>query len=218
MRFEGLVASLACVAAAWAPASWAATAPSSRTAPAVGCSEASPTLPNAPPAAADPTAAHLPAGTLVDLELAETVASKVNERCDTFAIRLVSPIMLDGGVLVPAGTTGLGQVVDAAPSKVMGTPAKLLVAARYIEFNGVRLRLKGLQLGAVGQTRSDVMLVSAFVPYTILLTAFVHGGEIEIPAGTRAQAKLVADLYASTVHVVPAPSAPSTPPDQGSPK
>ena len=162
--------------------------------------------------AATTGAPHVAAGTPIDLELAEALDSKILKRGDKFALKLALPIMLDGKVIVPAGTTGVGQVVDAAASGPLGRPAKLLLAARYLEFNGRQIPLRTLQLGRAGKDNSDTVMAVSFVPYVGMLGMFMHGGEIEIPAGQRAQAKLAADVEAPTptTEVAATPATPST--------
>ncbi len=194
--WSGLCAATLCVVGAAMPA--LAQAPST---PAALSPPAEAGEPAAPPAG--PAAPHLAAGAVVEIELAEVVSSKRVKLGDTFAIRLAAPLQLDGQTVVPAGTPGVGQVVDAAPSGPLGRPAKLLLAARYLEFNGARIALKAFKLGGAGKDTGDVNLVGVLVPVAAPLIFLVHGGEIEIPAGTRANAKLAADVAAPP----PAPTA-----------
>src|SRR5438045_8799029 len=93
----------------------------------------SPSAPITTPPAAP---AHLAAGTPIIVELADTLSSKTQKRGDMFAIRLASPIELDGKVLAPAGSPGVGQVIDAASSGPLGRPAKLVLAARTLAVAG----------------------------------------------------------------------------------
>lgn len=148
-------------------------------------------------------------GVVVDIELAETVSSKTHKRGDTFAIRLISPVTVDGRT-IPAGATGVGQVVDAASSGPLGRPAKLLLAARYLDVEGRRAPLHAFHLGGAGKDESNAILAASIIPVAGLLAGFAHGGEIEIPAGTRGQAKLVAPaLQPAPAAVAAAPSTPS---------
>jgi hypothetical protein len=189
-------------------------------APAHAFAQSDPVAAPAPAAApattpmAAPGVPHVPAGTPVNIELAEALSSKVLKRGDKFALRLAYPIVLDGKVIVPAGVTGVGQVVDVAASGALGRPAKLLLAARYLDFNGKQIPLRTLQLGRAGADNSDTIMAAGFVPYVGMLAMFMHGGEIEIPAGWRAQAKLAADIEAPppAPDAGAAPATPSTPP------
>lgn len=155
---------------------------------------------------AAPSPPRVHAGTPLIIEITETISSKTIKRGDKFTLKLAAPIVLDDRVIVPAGVTGVGQVIDAAPSGALGKPAKLLLAARYIDFNGGQIPLRTLQLGKVGTDKTNTILAISFVPYVGLLGLFMHGGEIEIPAGTIAQVKLVADLDASPPSATPKPT------------
>jgi hypothetical protein len=159
--------------------------------------------------AADPAAAIAPArvvaGQPVIVELAESVASKTHKRGDTFAIRLASPVVVGSTVLIPAGATGQGQVVDAASAGPLGRPAKLVLAARFIEVDGARMPLRAFHLGSAGADNSNTIMAASFVPYVGIFAGFIKGGEIVIPAGSMGQAKLGADFPAA------APAAPIQP-------
>jgi hypothetical protein len=170
--------------------------------PAVSSADPAPTT---PPAPAPPTApppvpvtnpSAAPAGTLLVIELGQTISSKTQHPGDMFPIRLVSAVTAGGVVLIPVGTMGVGEIVDAAPSGALGRPAKLVLAARYLEHDGVKTPLKAMKLGAAGQDKTGEVMALSFVPYVGILGAFIHGGEIEIPAGTYASAKLAAEVAA----------------------
>jgi hypothetical protein len=162
-----------------------------------------------PPAAAVHKVA---ANTLVDLEIAQPISTRTIKRGDMFAIRLAAPITLDGSVLVPAGATGQGQVVDAGKAGLGGKPAKLVLAARYLDWNGQRIPLHGFRWGRIGtgadrQTEANTL---ALVPYAGVLSFLVRGGDIEVPPGAGAQAKLGADINSSgVVQTTPANSPPA---------
>lgn len=162
----------------------------------------------APPAAAPPVNA-VAAGSQVILELVNSVSSKTVKPGDKFPIRLASPIVFDGRVIVEPGATGEGQVVDAAKAGALGKPAKLVLAARYITVNGARLDLRGFRLGAAGKDNSNAIMAASFVPYVGMLALFAKGGEIDIPAGTLGQAKLVADLPLSPAQPSPPAATPA---------
>ena len=146
------------------------------------------------------------------IELSEPVGTSTFKRDDMFRIRLAGPVVLGDRVIIPAGTTGMGQVIDAAPSGMLGRPAKLLLAARYLDVNGTHVPLRAMQLGGAGTDKTGVILAASFIPYVGIFADFMRGGEIEIPAGTLARAKLGADVPAPPAPAV-APAATSAAPD-----
>lgn len=156
--------------------------------------------------------------TLVDIEIAEPVSTRAQRQGDMFAIRLAEPIRLNGQILVPAGVAGQGQIVDAGRAGMLGKPAKLVLAARYLDWNGRRIPLRAFRWSATGVDRDGAVMVLSFVPYAGVLSIFIHGGEIDIPVGARAQAKL-ADQLPADARAAPRPAEPdpASPTSEGTP-
>jgi len=136
------------------------------------------------------------AGTVVMVQLAEPVSTKTHKTGDTFAIRLAAPVVVQGQIVLPAGTMGVGEVDNASKPGLGGKGAKLVLSARSITGpNGAELPLKGLQLGATG--KGHVAAATAlglggigFAPLGFIGIA-LHGGDVTFPEGTEATAKLV---------------------------
>jgi hypothetical protein len=176
--------------------------------------------PAAPPSAPQPVLApaappHLAAGTLVDVQVGEPLSSKTATPGQHFAISLAKPILYDGRVVVPAGVTGQGEVIDAHHAGMAGKPGEIILAARFVDDGGVRISLKAMKLGMVGRDEGDAAMVMSFA--IGLGVAFMQGGEVVIPPGTKATAKLGADVDLSALPPVaaavpPTPAPPSPPP------
>lgn len=153
----------------------------------------------------------VPAGTVVSLEILDTLNSSRNARGDAFAIRVVEAITVDGVVVVPAGIVGRGEVVHAAAARGGGAPGELLIAARSLDLPGPAAPLRGLKLGVTGGDNSGMALGVSLAAGPFAM--FIRGREIEIPAGTRVTAKLAADVTAAP----PVPAVPTVPPSVPSP-
>jgi hypothetical protein len=142
---------------------------------------------------------RIPAGTIVELEFVEILSSKTSKMGQTFSLRLREPIVIDGQTVVPAGAMGGGEVIDASRAGIGGRSGKLIVSGRFLDFQGQRARIRGLQSVLAGKDRSRTAVNTAIlVPYVGFLGTFVQGGEIEIPVGTGATAQLAADFVVST--------------------
>jgi len=156
----------------------------------------------AEPSAA-PTSVRLPAGTPLDVELVDSLSSNTNRMADRFVIRLVTPITQNGAVVVPAGATGEGEVIDAGRAGMGGKEGKLVISARYLDLNGRRVRVRGMSLLGSGTSRVNLATGVLLVPYVNLATPLIQGGEMVMPAGTRAVVKLAENvelpLVAATV-------------------
>lgn len=132
--------------------------------------------------------ACLPAGTLIELELVDRINSFERKRGDRFALRLAQPVQLDGHDVLPAGLNVVGEVVHAQAASAGGKPGELLLAGRFLEWNGRQVPIRGLKAGASGRNNAGIAMAASFAvgPFAM----FIRGREIEIPAGTRMQAKL----------------------------
>jgi hypothetical protein len=137
----------------------------------------------------------IPALTPVSLEIAASVGSKISKTGDTFPIRLAAPIILAGRQVLPAGATGVGEVVHAKKSGGMGAAGELVLAARYLDVGGARMHLRSMHLAVAGKSNIDrvnaLNAASVASPVPIgLIGFFIGGGQILIAAGTPATAKV----------------------------
>jgi len=197
----------------------AAVAQNSATQPGVSTSPAASSVQNPPSSfAATPVqtppsdGVRLPADTMVRIALVDDVNSKDRTRGDKFAIRLAKPIIVDGKMVAPAGAVGMGEVVYAERGGGGGSPGKLVLAARYIDVAGVRLRLKAFQLAAGGESDFREMQVAAeFIGPAVM---FINGHNVEYPSDTRATAKIAEDVVLPVLSLAEAPT--STAPQQQS--
>jgi hypothetical protein len=197
-----LLAALAAVGPAWvcAQTSTSVASPASDATSSVVAPESDTTaaIPAVTLAIAAEECCRIPAGAAVELEIAQALSSAAQKRGDKFAIRLQAPLLHAGAVVIPAGTVGVGEIVHADRSHGGGKPGELLLAARYLEFDGAQIPLRALKFGGQGQDKTKVALgVSMAIGP---LAHFIRGKEIEIPAGTIVTAKLAQDF------LLPSPS------------
>lgn len=123
--------------------------------------------------------------TPVIIALTEPLGSNTNKTGDRFAITLAEPLVVDGQVVLAAGTPGMGEVVHVAPSGLGGRSGEILLAARYLEVGDTKIPLKAFQFAAKGRDTSAGSLWSM---------GLVKGGQVIVPAGARGTAKIAADF------------------------
>lgn len=150
------------------------------------------------------------AGTEVQVELAEPVSTRTRRAGDSFALRLAAPLIVNGQVLLRPGTPGVGEVVTVARPGLGGKAAKLVLSARYLIVEGRRAPLEGLQLAKAG--RNNAMAARAvgltgliFGPLGFVGLA-VHGGNVDLPEGLSATARLSSDVYLPSLGRAQAPA------------
>lgn len=152
-----------------------------------------------PPPATALAKGVIPKLTPAELEIDEPLGSKISKSGQTFAFHLRSPIVVDGREVVPAGTTGQGEVVHAKKGGGSGAPGELVLAARYLDVGGRRLLLRSLHLSSSGTDRiasvHRLAIASAVSPVPVaLLGYFITGGETTIAKGAIAAAKTAVDF------------------------
>jgi|GEM_PF-956477 len=154
----------------------------------------------------------VPAGSPVLLEILDPLTSASAARGDTFRFRLAEPVRLGDAIVIPAGVEGRGEIIHAQRAGSGGKAGELLLAARHLDYAGSPVALRAMKLGGGGTNRTNTSLAVALVtgPFGLL----VKGGNIEIPVGTLAQAKLAdAFMVGEDTTAPPATNSPSTTPD-----
>lgn len=147
----------------------------------------------------------VPALLIVDIEIGAPLNSATSKDGDTFPIRLSSPITVDGHVAVPAGVSGLGEVVHAQKSGMGGGGGELLLAARYLEVDGRRLRLRSFRAARYGKNQTGLAMATTYAFGVFGLA--VKGKNTAVTTGTVAEAK-VAEAFSIPLSVLPRTDAP----------
>lgn len=143
----------------------------------------------------------LTAKTPVLLVFADEVSSKSAVKDAEVRFRLAEDLRV-GEIVVPKGTPAFGEVVHVQKAGLGGRGGELILAARHLDYRGQRIPLRSLKPLATpyaGKNRSDAALAASFIPYAGLMSMFITGGQIVIPAGTEALASVAADTPVSAV-------------------
>ena len=128
----------------------------------------------------------LPALTPVDLIFDQAVSSNEQVNGDRFLLHVAEDVVVDGVVVIPAGSRGEGEVVHAARSRAGGKAGELILAARYVRVGGREIKLRSFA-GGSGRDRTKASLgIAVTLGFPALL---VRGGAYVIPEGTLANAK-----------------------------
>jgi hypothetical protein len=138
-----------------------------------------------------PATRVLPLKSPVLLEFTAEVSSKTAHKGSPVEFLLAEDVLIDGQRLIPKGTPAIGEVIHAQKSGFGGRGGELIIAARYIQHGEQRVSLRSLKPLAgpyAGKNNSDAALAVSMIPYAGLVSLFITGGEIVIPAGTKALA------------------------------
>ena len=169
--------------------------------------QGSPPVP-APPAPAPEPLKHVPAGSPVTIEITDLLSSNGSKQGGAFALRLAEPLVVDGTVVLPAGRTGAGEVVDAQHGGFGGAAGKLVLAARYLTFGDRKITLRAFKFAASGESHVGMSMAATLVSPVGFL---VKGGESIVQPGTRATAKIGEDLDLPALAPAPVAQAATAP-------
>jgi len=135
---------------------------------------------------------NMPVILAVDAQL----TSKTSKIGDTFPIRLIEAVTTSTGeVLIPIGTRGQGEVIHAAKARALGKPGEMILAARYLQCGDTRIPLGHFKFSGRGDDHSTAIMAGVVVGGLVAAPLmFVSGGEMTVPAGTSAHAKITADV------------------------
>ena len=147
-------------------------------------------------------AVTIPVDATVAITVDAPLTSKDSKPGDTFPISVREPLRDAAGAIVLApGSTGAGEVIHAAKAGFGGKAGELIMTARFIQCAGVRVPLGHFRFVAVGRDNAAVAGTTAavasgasvFAPLAGVgsLAAFlIKGGQVRIPAGTPAEARV----------------------------
>jgi hypothetical protein len=163
---------------------------------AAGPALAATTAPVKPPQA--PVRYSVPAGTVVEVALSRAITTRRAKTGDSFPLHLAAPLIVNGQIVLRAGTPGVGEVIESARPGLGGKGAKLVLDARYLIVHRRHIVIDGLKLAAAGHDNSTAAQVVGlggigFAPLGFVGLA-IPGGDVTFPENTKAQASIVANV------------------------
>ncbi|GAB4220417.1 MAG: hypothetical protein Kow001_02250 [Acidobacteriota bacterium] len=148
----------------------------------------SPAAPDLPSAPTQPSPV-LPAGTVLEVRLAERLSTESHRTGDRFRAILDRDVELSDGAVIPRGTMLEGEVTEAvAPGKVKGK-ARLSITLERLMFEGreLELRTNEISLEAEGSAKEDLKQVGIAAAVGTALGA-IFGGKKGAAVGAAAGA------------------------------
>jgi len=145
---------------------------------------------------------NLSAQTLVKVALSKTLDSATAEVGDEVIYRVTEDVMVDGRVVIPAGTTSVARVSEVTAAGRLGKDGRILIDfGSVLALDGTPIRLK-VDERATEKNRSLELAAGASMAGIILLGPvglvggyFVRGKDVQIEANTQ--------FYVETERAVP---------------
>ena len=128
----------------------------------------------------------LKAGTLVNLELTDTIKSNKVKNGQVVNFRVTHDVKVDDKVIIPAGSLAKGQITERKSSSLLGIPGEVAVTIKSITASdGTLIPLSSNSLSDEGQNK---VVVSVVLTLLCLFGFIIKGGQAEISAGSTIQA------------------------------
>ncbi len=130
----------------------------------------------------------IPAGTMIPVRLLQTLSSGTTNAGDSFRIEVLEDIIVDGAVVIPAGSPGSGKVTLAVPARSMGRAGELRVSLDFVHtYDNIPVPVEANEQTAARDTE---LMGKSFVAYVFLgpvglLTLLEKGQNITIPADSQ---------------------------------
>ena len=146
-----------------------------------------------------PGNAYIPQGTLIDAELITGVKSDDSSVHDVAYFKTKQNVIVDGVVVLPAGTVGNAQVTAAKPAGFFGREGRIELRITSIQApNGAIIPLTHDIKKYGGQDERNILylilaIYDAGYQKLAKAAAAYHGDDKEMPAGTRFQVAVDTD-------------------------
>jgi hypothetical protein len=125
--------------------------------------------------------AKLLEGTELPMQLEEPISSKSAKQGDRFTISLVDDVKLADGTILRAGYRGMGEVLDANDSGMLGKTGKLAVRVNYIRVGDQRIKLRASR-DVQGAHNTGVQVGALLLLWPVL--PFIKGKNTQLKKGT----------------------------------
>ena len=137
---------------------------------------------------------ELPAGTEIRVRIAESLSTTQTTAGAPFSGRVMLNVLHSGSVIIPAGSTLRGRVVQVSQGHHLGSPATLRLrpdvvilpdgTAYHLEAEVVDSEAKGTRTGSEGEIQPSSHVVKNSVKYGVGVgTGALVGGELGGPPG-----------------------------------
>jgi len=134
-----------------------------------------------PPSDTRTQTAVLRDGTPVKLKLLQRLYSKTIVAGDPVNFAVAEDVIVDGFVVIPAGSAAIGRVRNAKPARTLGRGAQLGLEMQYAKAGTARVPLRGTATKSGAGKQAETVAIVVMVGISGLIK---HGSEIELPEGT----------------------------------
>jgi hypothetical protein len=115
-------------------------------------------------------------------EKKDTAKKRFTNEGETFFMSVVNDVLVDGIIVIPKGSRGVGEVLTVAGRSGFGKSGKIEIQLNYLEVNDKQYLMEGVHLQK-GKSKAN-MAVAGVIVGGPLAGVFIKGEEADIVAGT----------------------------------
>ncbi len=132
----------------------------------------------------------------------QELSSRTNRQGDRFELVVASDVIVDGHVVIPRGSRGVGEITLLRKKGAFGRSGKLETRVLHVNVGGMNIPLDG-QCGDRGKSGTAATVATAIAAG--VFSAFVTGTSAVIPTGSTMIGYIETDLPVQLAAPVPAP-------------
>lgn len=125
--------------------------------------------------------ATLAEGTELPMRLEDSISSKTATEGDRFTISLTEDVKLSDGTILRAGYRGLGEVIEARKSGMIGRTGKLNIRLNYLKVGDQRIKLRAAR-AAQGNHNTGAQVVTLLFLWPV--APLIKGKSTQLTKGT----------------------------------
>lgn len=108
---------------------------------------------------------------------------RFTNRGEIFYMSVVDDVSIDGAIIIPRGSRGVGEILSVTGRGGFGKSGKIEVKLNFVEVRGKRYEIDGVHLQK-GKGQGNLAAAGVILAGPVA-GIFIKGEEADIPAGTR---------------------------------
>ncbi len=108
---------------------------------------------------------------------------RFTNRGEIFYMSVVDDVSIDGAIIIPRGSRGVGEILSVTGRGGFGKSGKIEVKLNFVEVRGKRYEMEGAHLQK-GKGQGNLAAAGVILAGPVA-GIFIKGEEADIPAGTR---------------------------------
>jgi len=160
----------------------------------------------------DSASVKVPAATLVEVQLLASVDSAKSEVGDLVPYQVASDVVIDGRIVIPRGSQGVGKVTEVVKAGGLGKSGRVVIDFGTVSaFDGKSIRLRMAEKSmernsrlelAAGVSIAGVLLLGG--PIGLAAGYLIQGQEVQIPSGSKFFVETEIEYQTLGLRLVPA--------------